>query len=162
MAHANVQQLLGAIWYQGLPGFRRRSAIGQMVETGKIAAKFPIYSMLYMIAPMSQKGKFIKKPFVKFICHSASYLFFLCNANHQFDRLLLSKFNRWLLALLGLASQRVEYLLIEWFGTEWMQEILEDWKRRERGSIPGPIELFIMLYIFGWIDLNNKLIYNNN
>lgn len=80
MAHANVQQLLGAIWYQGLPGFRRRSAIGQVVETVKIATKFPIYSMLYMIAPMSQKGKFIKKPFVKFICHSASYLFFLCNA----------------------------------------------------------------------------------
>ncbi|EFX85740.1 hypothetical protein DAPPUDRAFT_309057 [Daphnia pulex] len=137
VAHANVQQLLGAIWYQGLPGFRRRSAIGQIVETLKIAAKFPIYSMLYMIAPTSEKGKFIKKPFVKFICHSASYLFFL--------------------SLLGLASQRVEYLLIEWFGTEWMQEIMEDWKRRERGSIPGPIELFIMLYIFGhiWAEVHS-------
>lgn len=79
VAHANVQQLLGAIWYQGLPGFRRRSPLGQMVETLKIACQFPIYSMLYMLAPTSEKGKFIKKPFVKFICHSASYLFFLCN-----------------------------------------------------------------------------------
>ena len=78
VAHPNVQQLLGAIWYQGLPGFRRRSPIGQIVETLKIAMQFPIYSMLYMIAPTTEKGKFIKKPFVKFICHSASYLFFLC------------------------------------------------------------------------------------
>lgn len=61
-----------------------------------------------------------------------------------------------ILALLGLASQRVEYLLIEWFGTDWMQEILEDWKRRERGSIPGPIELFIMLYIGGLFMKSNK------
>ena len=78
VAHPNVQQLLGAIWYQGLPCFRRRSPIGQIVETLKIAMQFPIYSMLYMIAPTTEKGKFIKKPFVKFICHSASYLFFLC------------------------------------------------------------------------------------
>lgn len=54
---------------------------------------------------------------------------------------------------MALASQRAEYVLIEWFGTEWMQEILEDWKRRERGSIPGPIELFIMLFVFGWLPL---------
>ncbi|XP_057378042.1 transient receptor potential protein-like [Daphnia carinata] len=141
VAHANVQQLLGAIWYQGLPGFRRRSALGQIIDTIKIAAKFPIYSMLYMIAPASDKGSFIKKPFVKFICHSASYLFFL--------------------SLLGLASQRVEYVLIEWFGTDWMQEILEDWKRRERGSIPGPIELFIMLYIGGHIWAEAKALWSD-
>lgn len=59
-------------------------------------------------------------------------------------------------ALLGLASQRFEYVLIEWFGTEWMQEMLEDWKRRERGSIPGPTELAIILYVFG-ISLVKKL-----
>lgn len=53
------------------------------------------------------------------------------------------------LALLGLASQRIEYVLIEWFGTDWMQDILADWKRRERGAIPGPIECAIILYIFG-------------
>ena len=78
VAHPNVQQLLGTIWYQGLPGFRRRNIVGQLVETSKIAAKFPILSMIYMVAPNSDTGQFIKKPFVKFICHSASYLFFLC------------------------------------------------------------------------------------
>ena len=78
VAHPNVQQLLGTIWYTGLPGFRRRSMIGQIVQTLKIAIQFPIHSMLYMLAPNSARGMFIKLPFVKFICHSASYLFFLC------------------------------------------------------------------------------------
>ena len=42
------------------------------------------------------QGKFSKKPFVKFICHSASYIFFLL--------------------LLALASQRAEMILIDIFG----------------------------------------------
>ena len=52
-------------------------------------------------------------------------------------------------ALLALASQRIEFVLIEWFGTEWMTEIMEEWKRKERGSIPGPIELVIIIFVFG-------------
>ena len=78
VAHPNVQQLLGTIWYQGLPGFRRRSMLGQLVQTLKIAIQFPLHSMFYMLAPTSVRGAFIKLPFVKFICHTASYLFFLC------------------------------------------------------------------------------------
>jgi len=50
--------------------------------------------------------------------------------------------------LLGLASQRVEYLLIEWFGPPWLQEILEEWKRRERGSLPGIVEFAVIIYVF--------------
>jgi transient receptor potential cation channel subfamily C len=49
--------------------------------------------------------------------------------------------------LLSLASQRVEFLVIEWFGTPWMRSILEDWKRKERGSLPGPIEYCIIFYV---------------
>ena len=77
VAHPNVQQLLAAIWYDGLPGFRRKSMVGQLVEVGKLGAMFPVYSTIYMFAPYSEKGLFMKKPFVKFICHSASYAFFL-------------------------------------------------------------------------------------
>ncbi len=50
--------------------------------------------------------------------------------------------------LLALASQRLEYLLIEWFGPDWMQEILADWKRRERGALPGIVEFAVILYVF--------------
>lgn len=49
--------------------------------------------------------------------------------------------------LLGMASQRVEYLAIELFGTAWMREILAGWKKHERGSIPGFVESGVIIYI---------------
>lgn len=51
------------------------------------------------------------------------------------------------LALLGAASQRIEYLAIELFGTPWLKEILAGWKRRERGSLPGMVESGVILYV---------------
>ncbi|XP_043491754.1 transient receptor potential protein [Polistes fuscatus] len=131
VAHPNVQQLLAAIWYDGLPGFRRKSMIGQLIEVGKLGAMFPVYSSIYMMSPTSQMGLFMKKPFVKFICHSSSYAFFLM--------------------LLGMASQRIEYLVIELFGNAWMREILAGWKRRERGCIPGFVESGVIIYVISLV-----------
>lgn len=81
VAHPNVQQLLAAIWYEGLPGFRRKGMVGQIMQVARFGMMFPVYSMIYMIAPSSVLGKFMKKPFVKFICHSSSYAFFLSESN---------------------------------------------------------------------------------
>ncbi|XP_012217873.1 transient receptor potential protein isoform X2 [Linepithema humile] len=131
VAHPNVQQLLAAIWYDGLPGFRRKNMVAQLLEVAKLGAMFPVYSTIYMMAPTSQMGLFMKKPFVKFICHSASYAFFLM--------------------LLGMASQRIEYLLIELFGNEWMREILAGWKKHERGCIPGFVETGVVIYVISLI-----------
>jgi transient receptor potential cation channel subfamily C member 4 len=72
-----VQQLLGSIWYDGLPGFRRKGMVAQLIEVAKLGGMFPIYSSFYMMAPNSERGQFVTKPFVKFICHSSSYAFFL-------------------------------------------------------------------------------------
>jgi transient receptor potential cation channel subfamily C member 4 len=77
VAHPNVQQLLGSIWYDGLPGFRRKGMVAQLIEVAKLGGMFPIYSSFYMMAPNSERGQFVTKPFVKFICHSSSYAFFL-------------------------------------------------------------------------------------
>lgn len=66
--------------------------------------------------------------------------------------------------LLGAASQRIEYLALEFIGTPWMMEILADWKRHERGAFPGPTECCIMLYIFSkytFIKYYIKQIRNN-
>lgn len=49
--------------------------------------------------------------------------------------------------LLGAASQRIEYLALEFIGTPWLLEILADWKKHERGALPGPTECGIMFYI---------------
>ncbi|XP_072945473.1 transient receptor potential protein [Epargyreus clarus] len=127
VAHPNVQQLLGTIWYEGLPGFKRKSMVGQCVQVAKLGVMFPVYCTLYMLSPDSENGKFMKKPFVKFICHSSSYMFFLM--------------------LLSLASQRAEFLVLEYSGISWLQELVEYWKKHERGSLPGLIETTVVLYI---------------
>lgn len=46
-----------------------------------------------------------------------------------------------------MASQRIEYLVIELFGNDWLHEILAGWKRRERGCIPGFVETGVIIYV---------------
>jgi hypothetical protein len=85
-----VQQLLAAIWYDGLPGFRRKTMLGQLMQVGQLGCMFPLYSSIYMMAPESDTAKFMKKPFVKFISHSASYFMFLSMTDsHSKDSLLI-------------------------------------------------------------------------
>ncbi|KAK9680093.1 Ankyrin repeats (3 copies) [Popillia japonica] len=131
VAHPTVQQLLASIWYEGLPGFRRKNLLGQLMQVSQMAIMFPVYCTIYMLAPSSPMGLFMKKPFVRFICHSSSYAFFLM--------------------LLGAASQRVEVLLLEWFGTESIQEMVREWKRKERGAGPGLAECGVILYVISLI-----------
>lgn len=78
VAHPNVQQLLASIWYEGLPGFRRKNLFLQVLEIVRIGILFPFFSVGYIIAPHSVVGQTMRKPFIKFICHSASYFTFLC------------------------------------------------------------------------------------
>lgn len=49
--------------------------------------------------------------------------------------------------LLGAASLRVVQLTFELLAFPWMLAMLEDWRKHERGSLPGPIELGIITYI---------------
>ncbi|XP_026318010.1 transient receptor potential protein-like [Hyposmocoma kahamanoa] len=137
VAHPNVQQLLSAIWYEGLPGFKRKNIVGQCAQVARMGIMFPVYCTIYMLAPNSEYGRFMKKPFVKFICHSCSYMLFLC--------------------LLSLASQRIEYLLLEWSGIRWLQELVEYWKEHERGSLPGIIEFTVVIYIASliWAEIRS-------
>lgn len=44
----------------------------------KTALMFPFYCIMYLIAPESKIGQLMRKPFVKFLVHASSYLFFLC------------------------------------------------------------------------------------
>ncbi|XP_076273202.1 transient receptor potential cation channel gamma isoform X2 [Rhynchophorus ferrugineus] len=77
VAHSNVQQLLASIWYEGLPGFRRKNMVLQALEIVRIGILFPFFSIAYIVAPHSVIGQTMRKPFIKFICHSASYFTFL-------------------------------------------------------------------------------------
>nr|XP_014281624.1 transient receptor potential-gamma protein isoform X2 [Halyomorpha halys] len=126
VAHPNVQQLLASIWYEGLPGFRRQNMVLQALQIIRIGSMFPIFSIMYIIAPHSKPGQTLRKPFIKFICHSASYFTFLF--------------------LLILASQRIETLL-DWAGGDGSGSIQPPQVTTKRGSLPSIIEWMIL----GWV-----------
>ncbi|CAC5362088.1 TRPC4 [Mytilus coruscus] len=77
IAHPNCQQLLASLWYDGLPGFRRRNIVSRTFLTICIGVSFPFLSLFYLVAPKSFPGKLLRKPFIKFMCHSSSYFTFL-------------------------------------------------------------------------------------
>uniref|UniRef100_A0A3B3T624 Transient receptor potential cation channel subfamily C member 5 n=1 Tax=Paramormyrops kingsleyae TaxID=1676925 RepID=A0A3B3T624_9TELE len=77
VAQPNCQQLLATLWYDGFPGWRRRHWAVKLLTCFVIGLLFPVFSLVYLLAPKSSLGHFIKKPFIKFICHTASYLTFL-------------------------------------------------------------------------------------
>ena len=89
------QQLLATIWYEGLPGWRRMNVLGQTIELFRLGLMFPIYCIAYMLCPSSDRGAFMRNPFVKFIAHSGSYMCFL--------------------VLLAAASQRVRKIKARYF-----------------------------------------------
>ncbi|XP_023311721.1 transient receptor potential-gamma protein [Anoplophora glabripennis] len=124
VAHSNVQQLLASIWYEGLPGFRRKNMVLQALEIVRIGILFPFFSIAYIVAPHSVVGQTMRKPFIKFICHSASYFLFLF--------------------MLILASQR-QYLQ-SIFGVEEELEL-----STQRGAKPSLVEWIILSYVSGLI-----------
>ncbi|XP_070761558.1 short transient receptor potential channel 4b [Enoplosus armatus] len=77
VAQPNCQQLLASRWYDEFPGWRRRHWAGKFITCVFIGLLFPLLSIFYLISPKSSYGLFIRKPFIKFICHTASYLTFL-------------------------------------------------------------------------------------
>lgn len=105
----------------------------------KVALFFPIYCLVYMIAPSSRLSVILKKPFMKFLVHASSYLFFLF--------------------ILILASQRAEYHLIMMFGSDGMRVALEEQMRRQRGNGPSNLELLVALYVLGFLWEETQEIY---
>ncbi|XP_065723734.2 transient receptor potential-gamma protein isoform X2 [Drosophila suzukii] len=132
VAHSNVQQLLASIWYEGLPGFRRKNMALQAVDIIRIGIMFPIFSLAYILAPYSSIGQTMRKPFIKFICHSASYFTFLF--------------------LLMLASQRIETFIGGWFfaDSSGMLNKVEELPTK-RGAKPTFIEWLILAWVSGLI-----------
>ncbi|GAB0086179.1 Transient-receptor-potential-like protein [Sergentomyia squamirostris] len=131
VAHPNIQQLLAALWYDGVPGFRRKTASQKMMICIRVAVLFPVYCTLYMIAPTCETAELMRKPFMKFLIHASSYLFFLF--------------------LLILVSQRAEVQLILMFGTESMRRALEEELLKQRGNGPTYLELLVVVYVLGFI-----------
>jgi hypothetical protein len=45
--------------------------------TALVGLLFPVLSVGYLLMPHSGVGRIMRQPFIKFICHSVSYIFFL-------------------------------------------------------------------------------------
>ncbi|XP_007117072.1 short transient receptor potential channel 4 isoform X4 [Physeter macrocephalus] len=133
VAQPNCQQLLASRWYDEFPGWRRRHWAVKMATCFIIGLLFPVFSVCYLMAPKSPLGLFIRKPFIKFICHTASYLtflFLLLLASQHIDR---SDLNRQ-----GPPPTIVEWMILPWvLGFIWgeikqmwdggLQDYIHDW-----------------------------------
>ncbi|CAH0718985.1 unnamed protein product, partial [Brenthis ino] len=139
VAHPNIQQLLATIWYEGVPGFRRKNALKKILIILRVALLFPFYCIMYMVAPNCSTGKLMRKPFMKFLIHAASYLFFLL--------------------ILILVSQRAEVQVVQLFGPDWMIKDLEKEMLKQRGNGPTYLELLIVVYVLGFIWQETQEIY---
>ena len=55
--------------------------------------------------------------------------------------------------LLSLASQRIEYLIVELVGTllddDDLFDLVKEWEKKERGSLPSIVETVIILWQVG-------------
>ncbi|XP_078122870.1 short transient receptor potential channel 2-like [Sander vitreus] len=77
VAHPICQQVLSSIWCGNLSGWRgSRTAFKLFVSIG-IFLTMPLLCLVYWTAPKSKVGKILKIPVIKFLLHSASYLWFL-------------------------------------------------------------------------------------
>ncbi|KAH8384760.1 hypothetical protein KR093_007794, partial [Drosophila rubida] len=131
VSHSNIQQLLSSIWYEGLPGFRRKGIVDRFICIAQVALLFPLYCCIYMCAPNCRTGQLMRKPFMKFLVHASSYVFFLF--------------------ILILVSQRADDDIVRLLGTASMKAELVEQQRRQRGRTPSKLEMLLVLYVLGFI-----------
>ncbi|XP_066555892.1 short transient receptor potential channel 4b [Amia ocellicauda] len=133
VAQPNCQQLLASRWYDEFPGWRRRHWAGKFLTCIFIGLLFPVFSVCYLIAPKSRYGLFIRKPFIKFICHTASYLTFLLLLLLASQHIVETDRNRQ-----GPPPTNVEWMILPWvLGFIWteikqmwdggLQDYIHDW-----------------------------------
>ncbi|XP_055036769.2 transient receptor potential cation channel subfamily C member 2b [Misgurnus anguillicaudatus] len=77
VAHPICQQVLSSIWCGNLSGWRGSRTTWKLLVSFGIFLTMPILCLVYWIAPKSKLGKILKTPVIKFLLHSASYMWFL-------------------------------------------------------------------------------------
>nr|CDS16663.1 transient receptor potential gamma protein [Echinococcus granulosus] len=127
VAHPHCQQLLASLWYDGLPGFRRKPFFVQAAIIFLIALLYPVLSLCCLLAPDSRWGNMLRKPFIKFICQSSAYISFLI--------------------LLTLVALRIEFYL-----TNQLEQRMSC-----RDPAPSFFEAFAIVFVVGfvWQEITN-------
>ncbi|XP_073469388.1 short transient receptor potential channel 4 isoform X2 [Aquarana catesbeiana] len=165
VAQPNCQQLLASRWYDEFPGWRRRHWAVKMVTCVIIGLLFPVFSACYLIAPKSNLGLFIRKPFIKFICHTASYLTFLF-------LLLRASQNEYNINQPGPIPAPIEWMILPWvLGIIWaeikqmwdggFQDYVHDWWNLMDFVMNSLYLATISLKIVAYTQYNSELITRN-
>uniref|UniRef100_A0A8D2LH84 Transient receptor ion channel domain-containing protein n=1 Tax=Varanus komodoensis TaxID=61221 RepID=A0A8D2LH84_VARKO len=77
VAHPICQQVLSSIWCGSLQSWRGSTSLWKVFISCAIFLAMPFLCLIYWFAPKSKVGKILKIPVIKFLLHSASYLWFL-------------------------------------------------------------------------------------
>uniref|UniRef100_A0A8D1CZV6 Transient receptor ion channel domain-containing protein n=1 Tax=Sus scrofa TaxID=9823 RepID=A0A8D1CZV6_PIG len=77
VAHPICQQVLSSIWCGNLAGWRGSTIVWKLFVALLIFLAMPFLCLGYWLAPKSRLGRLLKIPVLKFLLHSASYLWFL-------------------------------------------------------------------------------------
>ncbi|KAM6960530.1 short transient receptor potential channel 2 [Aplochiton taeniatus] len=77
VTHPICQQVLSSIWCGHIPGWRGSKTTWKLLVSFGIFLTMPLLSLVYWVAPKSKIGKTLKVPVIKFLLHSASYLWFI-------------------------------------------------------------------------------------
>ncbi|XP_071958227.1 short transient receptor potential channel 5-like isoform X2 [Antedon mediterranea] len=149
VAHPNCQILLTDRWYKGLSAdLRTNRSLKGLLMTLTTCIFWPIWSILYLAAPIGRISTFMRTPYIKFLMHTSSYVT--------------------LLVLLGCATSDVqipnkEVLREEENDTCRVSEdlIQQEHALRVRGRSPTIIQIFIMSWILGMTWREVKELYRN-
>ncbi|XP_017562652.1 short transient receptor potential channel 2 [Pygocentrus nattereri] len=77
VTHPICQQVLSSIWCGSLSGWRGSKTTWKLLVSFGIFVTMPLLCLIYWIAPKSRIGRALKIPVIKFLLHSASYMWFL-------------------------------------------------------------------------------------
>ncbi|XP_019647218.1 PREDICTED: transient-receptor-potential-like protein [Branchiostoma belcheri] len=77
VSHPHCQQLLTTIWYESLPGWRKRNIFTKVFILMSLISLLPFMAFYYILHPRSKVGRFMRNPFMKFLSQSGSFAVFL-------------------------------------------------------------------------------------
>ncbi|KAI8510589.1 anthranilate synthase component II, variant [Branchiostoma belcheri] len=77
LKYEQKQQLLTAMWHEGLPGWRRRGVLAKLMVVMTLMTLMPIVAVCYVISPRSSMGRSMRYPFIKFVSQAGSFAVFL-------------------------------------------------------------------------------------
>ncbi|XP_070576376.1 short transient receptor potential channel 4-like [Ptychodera flava] len=183
VAHPHCQQFLIEKWYQDFHEWRQGSLLKKLTMSILIGLLFPIFSIIYLMSeipllcprpenqdkkpnPYGVFGKFMRRPYVKFLMHTSSYMTFMLllflNSQDYSDADTNRKYKNGEIPFLPL-----EYVVLIWVLAMTWREIKEFQSLGYRSYLTDPWNLvdFIQLSsywiwfglrIAGFIDVSLK------